>query len=347
MKKIVLLLIFILGISHVMAITETDITKDANIKYKWYKEIIIDELYYPKKDELTDYLEDVMKREYGEFSEWKSEYCNYSEDYYLVEKKVITSYDRLDKIKYILIANASATCPSGRCTDEVKVYYNFENLSYKVLKDNYFGLLIELPDYYEPEKLLFYINTEHKQVIYLSKNKDIPPIMIASPASSENIQVVNNNWEARDEAYIHTFGNDLTIPLIKNINEEEICRVSEISTYRYKVEKEYYDDGFHVKVEDYIPDIVNYQINYTKPFPEVKEIVKNILVPKIEKEYVYSQNESEVNECADDRVIYQTKYVDKFINRVPRQVSILIIVLGLIIIFLIIKIMSKIIGRNN
>ncbi len=170
MKKVFLLLTLVLCISHVKAITETDITSDANIKYKWYKEVIIDELYYPKKDKLADYLEDASKVEYGPFSEWNSEYCSYSEDDYLIRRKLVKTYDKLDKVKYVLIANASATCPTGRCTDEVKIYYNFNNLNYKVLKDNYFGLFIELPDYYEPERLLFYIKTTHQQVLYLSKN---------------------------------------------------------------------------------------------------------------------------------------------------------------------------------
>ena len=346
MKKIFLLLIFIILIGHVKAITETDITNDANVKYKWYKEIIIDELYYPKNKELEGYLEDVTKVEYGAFSEWRSEYCDYSKDDYLIDSKIITTFHRLDKIKYILIANASATCPSGRCTNEVKIYYNFNNLNYKVLKDNYYGLLIELPDYYEPEKLLFYINTEHKQVIYLSKNKEIPPIMIASPPSSENIQVLNNNWEAREEAYIHVEGNDLTIPLIKNIKEEKICRIREINTYRYKISKEYYDDNYHDIVNDYIPDINNYQINYLKQFPQ-KEIIKNILVPKIEKEYVYLTNDAVKEECNNGELVYQTKYVDKYVDKVPKWIYCLILSLGLIIIFLVIKLLSNLVKRNN
>ena len=55
MKKGFLLLILLLCISHVKAITETDIMDDTNIKYKWYKEVISDELYYLKKEKLVDY----------------------------------------------------------------------------------------------------------------------------------------------------------------------------------------------------------------------------------------------------------------------------------------------------
>ena len=340
MKKIFLLLIFIFCVDSVMALTETDITNDTDVKFKWYREVITDELYYPKKDVLDGYYQDDKNVEYGPYSEWKSEYCNYSEEYYLVETKTIVTYDKLDKIKYVLIANASSTCPTGRCTGAIRVYYDFENLDYEILKDNYFGFLISLPGYYEPEKLLFYIETEHKQVIYLSKNIDIPPIMIASPPSSENIQVVNNNWEARDEAYIRVEANDLDIPLIRNIKDDKVCRVREINTYRYKVEKEYYDDEYYTMVDDYIPDIDNYQVIYTKEFPKSKEVIKNILVPKIEKEYIYS-NDIISSECDDNKVIYQNKYIDRFVNKVPRKFYILIVFLGIIIVLLLVKLLSK------
>ena len=346
MKKIFLLLTFILFIDNVNA--TTNITEDTELKFKWYKENVIEELYYPKKDNLPDYLEDVTKIEYGEYSDWNSEYCDYSSDYYLIENKIISSYDKLDKVKYIRINNASATCPSGRCWDEVKVYYNNENLSYKVLSDNYYGLLLELPNYYEPEKLLFYIKTEHQQVIYLSKNKDIPPIMISSPASIENIRVLDDNWQATDESYINVEieGDQPNIPLIKNIQIRKVCRVSEIKTYRYKVEKEYYDDNYYSFLENYIPDINDYIVYYNKQLPETKEIIKKVIVPKIEKEYIYLPDENDNSECEnitnpEEKIIYKTEYIDKIKNKIPISIYFIFIGLIIIIIFLIIKNLAK------
>jgi len=350
MKKIFLLLISILYISNVEAVDKTDITKDTEIKFRWYKEKITEGFFYPKKDKLPDYLEDNNKIEYGEYSDWKAEYCNYSEDNYRIESKTITTYDKLDKIKYIKINNASTTCPSGRCWNDVKIYYNHENIVYKVLSDNYFGLLIELPEEYEPEKLLFYIETEHQQVFYLSKIKDIPPIAISSPASSENIIFLNDKWKATDSSYI-TIESDKEvpdIPLIKNIQTKKVCRVQEIRTYRYKITKEYYDDEYYESLEGYLPDITNYIVNYTKAFPETKEIVKTVTIPKIEKEYIYLQDESSSNENEKsiqkdnyNNIIYETKYIDKIMTKVPTKIYLILIVLALTIIFLTIKLLSK------
>ena len=351
MKKIFLLLIFILCISHVNATNKMDITKDTELKFKWYKEKIIDEFYYPKKDKLSDYLEDQNNIEYGEYSEWSTEYCDYSEENYHIERKTITTYDKLDKIKYIKINNASSTCPSVSCINEVKVYYNHENITYKVLYDNYFGLLLELPNEYEPEKLLFYINTEHQQVIYLSKIKDIPPIAISSPASAENIVFLNDLWNATDSSYINveTEENIPNIPLIKNIETKNVCRIKEIKTYRYKLVKEYYSEDYYSQDNDYIPDITDYIVNYTKEFPQTKEIIKEIVVPKVEKEYIYLQDES-INDDKESKsnqnVIYKTEYIDKVINKVPIKIYIILVLLIIIITILLIKLLSKKVDWN-
>lgn len=345
MKKIFLLLTFILFIDKVNA--TTNITEDTELKFKWYKDNITESLYYPKKDNLPDYFEDETKIEYDEYSGWSSEYCNYSKDYYVIENKVITTYDKLDKVKYIRLNNASTTCQNITCIDEIKIYYNHEELSHKILSNNYRGILIELPNYYEPEKLLFYLDTTHLNVIYLSKNKDIPPITISSPASAEKIRVLDDNWQATDESYINmeTEGEVPNIPLIKNIKRQYICRIKEIKTYRYKIEREYYDDNYYTYLENYTPDINDYVIYYTKELPKHKEIIKEVIVPKIEKEYVYLNDENN-NECEsltnnEEKVIYKTKYIDKIKNKIPLIGYVIFIALFLIIIFLIIKILTK------
>ena len=345
MKKIIFLFILLIFVPNVDAINLTDITTDTQIKYKWYRDEITESFYYPKKDELIDYLEDINQIEYGEYSEWSSDYCNYDSNYYLIENTTITTYEKLDKIKYVLIANASATCPSGRCTDSVNIYYNHENINYKVLSDSYSGLLIELPQKYEPEKLMFHIVTEHQQVIYLSKVKNIPPITISSPASSKNIIFVNDNWQATDSSYItvETTEKVPDIPLIKNIKTKEVCRVREIKTFRYKLTKEYYDDNYYESLDDYFPDITNYQVYYTKSIPETKEIIKEVLVPKIEKEYIYLESENTDDNCISEEqpIIYKTEYKEKIINKAPLKIYITLIILVLSIIFLLVKLLTK------
>ena len=164
-------------------------------------------------------------------------------------------------------------------------------------------------------------------------------MMIASPASKENIQVINDSWEANDDAYIHVTDSNLDIPLIKNIQEEEICRVREIKTYRYKVEREYYDNEYYLDIDGYIPDIADYRVIYMKEFPKTKEVLKNILVPKIEKEYVYLPSEEVDGERTE--IVYQTKYIDKIVDKIPLKMYILITMLGIVIVLLVIKLLSK------
>ena len=73
------------------------------------------------------------------------------------------------------------------------------------------------------------------------------------------------------------------IPLIKNIKTKEVCRVKEIETYRYKTKKEYYDDNYYTYIDDYTPDINDYVVYYNKELPKNKEIIKEVVVSKIEK----------------------------------------------------------------
>ena len=343
MKKLFLLFIFTLCVNSVNAI---DITNDTEIKYKWYHEEVTESFYYPKKDKLDNYLEDPEKIEYGEVSDWSAQYCDYPDDNYLIEQKIITKYDRVNKIKYIKIVSASTTCPTGKCIDDIKIYYNQELVQYKIISEDYYGFLIELPQECEPEKLIFYIKTEHLNVIYLSKTENIAPINISMPATTENIIFFNDSWKIKEPAYI-TVETETTvpnIPHIKNVETYTVCRVQEIKTYRYKLEKQYYDNNYHQEVKGYIPDITNPLVNYTKEFP--KEKIKEVIVPKIEKEYVYLKDEIikdniDTESGNKENIVYQTKYIDRVTNKVPTKIYIILISLILIIIICIIKMLSK------
>ena len=70
----------------------------------------------------------------------------------------------MDKIKYVLVTRASATCYVGNCLDSIDIYYDHKKVDYKLLTGDAFSTLIELPEAYEPEKLMFLLETEHQQI---------------------------------------------------------------------------------------------------------------------------------------------------------------------------------------
>ena len=354
MKKWFILLIFIVFMSVVRADTNIDVTADVNIKYKWYKEEV-EELYYPKGMELSDYIENDSIVKYGEFSDWDSEYCSYSSDNYIISKKDIITYDRLDKIRYALFQNASTTCSSGKCINNVEIYYHNQKIEYKKIRDNYYGLLFDLENEYDPSELLFYVDTDHLYILYLSKEKNIPPIVIESPATNKKIIAMDTTWAIRDLAYVstQTENEDDIASFAKNINKDIVCRVQAINTYRYKITKKYYDDNYYTSMDGYVPEVTSYIVTYNKELPtEVVEVIKEKEVPKIEKEYIYmEQNNENVNtneenddnnkEYINESVIYETKYIDREINKIPIKVYVIFSFLILVNIVLLVKLIAK------
>ena len=92
-----------------------EITKDVEIRYKWYKEIITGE-YYLFKDISSEDKIDKNKIRYGNYSEWKSNYCNLSPEHYEISTRKKYKYNKAENIKYILLENFEYK-------DNIKIYY--------------------------------------------------------------------------------------------------------------------------------------------------------------------------------------------------------------------------------
>ena len=170
MKKLLVIFLYIfLSIDNVLA---EDITGIADIKYKWYKQEETDGIYYPKKDKLDGYLEDVQNIQYDDYTEWNPEYCNYSKDDYLIEEKEITTYDKIVKTKYIRIdINIGSSCTNDNtCFSEILVFSGKNKVDYNIIKNEPNTKVLELFYAIDINDLWFYINANTRYSIYATDN---------------------------------------------------------------------------------------------------------------------------------------------------------------------------------
>jgi len=352
MRKIFILLsMYLLCIPKVFANTNTDITNDVLIKFKWYHDEVTEGFYYPKKDKLSDYFEDATNIEYGEYSDWGRDYCNYSNEYYFIESKNAISYEKIVKIMYIKIQTSDVLTASENRINYFKILSTNKEINYTVVSNNYSGITIKLSEEYDPDELIFYIDSDYTYKIFLSTSLTIYPIILYSPTTNQKLITPNESWKVNTQMYTNEI-SDLYIsksPFIKNIEMRPVCRVKEIKTYRYKTKKEYYDDKYYSNVEGYTPDVFQYNVTYLKEFPEkTVEVVKEVPIVRDSKEYIYVTDDEKreldnnnKESLENEKIIYKTEYVDKIVNKIPVKKYILIIFLIILIILELIKIISK------
>ena len=152
--------------------------------------------------------------------------------------------------------------------------------------------------------------------------------------------------------YIATDETSLT----KKIGQYQICKSTEIVAYKYKIEREYYDDDYHAYVEGYIKDEDDYKLFYKEePIINTVEITKEITKEKIVKQpqiqYVYLPSKNEIqkldsskdkeNEITENKectpqiktqIKTEIKTIEKEMIKTPKRVYIIIAILILLII---------------
>lgn len=341
MKKIILtLLLLILLTKNVFASEENNINK---VLYKWYKEEKIDSLFYPKKETLTDYQEEKNNIQYGEYSEWDNKYCSYSKEYYLVEEKNITKYDELLKTKYIMLESLYNIGISDDF-NIIKIYYNKNELSYKIIDYSTYRIKIELEKEYDTDKLEFYIETSAvRYFIYLFNDINFKKQIISYsviPRHDGKRLVWTKEWISEKSNYESKVSEDTVSESksIKNISSEFICRVREINTYRFKTERKYYDDKYHIFIDGYIPDVESRLIYYEENKDTQKQIIeinKNESNENIIKEENAIEENHEILKC--DSSNNKTIIKKKIIKKVPLKIYIVIIALIFVIVIQMIK----------
>ena len=342
MKKIIIIILFtFIFTKNVVAINEQNVTK---ILYKWYKEEKIEGLFYPKEEKLIGYLEDENNIQYGEYSEWNNNYCYYSKDYYILEEKNITTYDELLETKYIILRSLYNIGTSDDFKI-IKIYYDNTELDYTINEYSAYTIELELDKEYDTGKLEFYIDTNDiRYFILLYNDSELKKLVISYsvvPRHDGKKLIWNEDWISEVSSYKEKETEE-TIEeskTIKNIRTEKKCRVREINTYRYKINKIYYDNEYHLYIDGYIPDITDsiiyYYNNEIEQENKSKETNNFILQNEIKNQKEVIKNTSFSQSIS--KII--TKDIIK--KKTSKKTYILIIILIIIIIFETVKIIRK------
>lgn len=350
MKKIIFILLFVANITIVHANESKDITADAQIKYKWYREEIVEGIYYPKKDILEGYLEDstnVIIAPY--YTVWDEKYCNYSQENYYIEQKKDYIYRVLQNTRYIKLENINY-----EKINNIRIFFKNNELEYEVIEKNDNEIKIDLKEIYDSSKLWFAIDAESSYDIGLSKTLDAKTLILSKHITKDKILIPDKSWIVKNtnKSILYTDErleeNDFTE--LKSVNY--VCRVKEKKSYRYKVNRVYYDNNYYTYVENYIPDKEDYIIEYTKELPiEIIEITQLVKDKEIQKEYIYINDFENINSeekietqdssIIDQNSIIETKYIEneiiKKVYKIPKKIYLIIAILLIIIIVEIIK----------
>jgi len=265
MRKIIIFLICAFFIETVSATEFIDFTDDVELKYRWYKNEIIDGFYHSKREKVDGYIEDVNNVQYGEYSDWDLKYCDYSPEEYLIEEKNITTYEKIANTRYLkmeFIKVDGEYC--NDCVSEIKIFLDKNEIGYEILSQTSRQISIDLLQEYDTEKLWFFIDADHLYNMYLFKDRTTSNENLSVNVKRKKILIPNINW-LKNTALFNKEKTDGFINegiFIKNIETTKVCRVSEIKTYRYKIQKKYYDNNYYSYVDNYIPDITDYFVYY-------------------------------------------------------------------------------------
>ena len=277
MKKIILSFIIILfmPIANAEELTELN---NYEIKYKFYKEKV-DSLYYPKGLSLEGYTEDGSNIQYEDYTDWQDN-CNINNNSQIEYKKEYT-YKEIKKVGSIKLFNFS----DERDQTGIIVYNGNKKINYQNVSPSWSEIHLKLDDYYEADNLLiytFFLNKIDFTIIMYSDHNFEEPILEKRIIRSNfyNI-VVDSKFYVYPNAYIkNTYDRELEDNFFrKKINENTQCRSRNILTYRYKVDREYYDNNYYEYIEGYQKDYDDFKIYYQKD-------TNYIEVSKIEKEYI-------------------------------------------------------------
>lgn len=353
MKKIVFLLLIFTFTINVYADELPENSEDIKILYRWYKEEpSTDGIYYPAKDTLEGYLEDKTKTEYGKYDGLQlPQYCNYSEEHYKITRYTRYIYIMVQDSRYVKITNAN-----NLKQEDIKIYYRNKLIDYNITKMNSNEIEIDFKRNYETTEIWFYIDYEGSYNITLSSNQNFLTETISKDITNEKLLIPDKTWITSKTQYpkVTTSRQMDSHDFIKSATQQLVCSIQEINTYRYKLNKVYYDDNYYEYIEGYLPDINDYII--VLPNKPVESLTKSEVVENNNKEYIYiksSEQENtndEITDSFEDKssesgYIVNTKYiekeVDKEIKKIPTWLYFILSLLIVIIILQFIIIIKK------
>lgn len=343
-------MIMIVPLNLVKADTKKDITSDVEIRYKWYKEVKVGK-YYPIKEKLDGYLTDDTKIQYGNSSDWSEDNCNLSSNHYFLQYKYRNTYRKVDNVRFVKLDNFTYN-------NNIKIYQNNKPLEFTIKMEDS-SVIIDMKKDYMAETLTFYIKDASNYTITLYRNVHLVDVVLSKEiVSDDEVLIPDETWITKDTYYLtyYTYEDLKESGLTKRTKRSPVCSYQEIYIYRYKIEREYYDDDYHLDVPGYIKDVNDYQIYYDeKVITNVVEITNEKIIkePKIEYIYIPRENQksdsSKITECIPKiktEIKTEVKTVEKEKEVIPKKVYILITILIFIVILLVVKLIKKNVERN-
>lgn len=346
-----IILLYVLQISSVKANEKIDITNNSTIKYKWYTEEKTEGKYYPKGEKLEGYYEDIYDIKYGPETQSSEKYCKYSKEKYHIEMDVDRVYKKVVDTRYIKIVG-------NKISENIKVFENTRQIPYSIVKKTDNELIIDLKRLYEVGNLWFYLENSQEFDIYLAFNDYFTSMSLYKHITNEKLIIPDKTWIYENTVYgnLYTTEKKPDNDFLTYTGQRARCRAREILTYRYKINKVYYDNQYHEKIKNYLPDYENYLIEYTGTLPtNIINITKTVkeLIPM--KEYIYideseqdnlnNSSENKKDDNCEPKEVVKTKYVEneiiKKIKVIPQIIYFVISILILIITFLTIKLVKK------
>ncbi len=369
MKKSLLIIILIISlIPYTVKGDELpDITDDIEIRTKWYKEELI-EKYYPKGEALPGYLEDQNKKSYSNYGAYHPDYCTYPKDKYDIIQTIIFEYKNITFTQYIKFINFEYN-------DNITIVYEGEKEDFNIISNDNNELVIELNRLKTTPELMLFVDYNLEYDIEMYFDKELTKLTLKKHIANEKVLIPDRTWVNKNSTYYTTTDTVgySTTGLVNNLGSTKRCRYRTINTYRYKIEKHYYDDNYYNKldVEGYIPDMTDFKIYYKgeeliktvevpiyekvteyitkyKTIEVPKEIIKTIKVEVPVEVEVQKDESNKETDCPEPLLKEQVKYIDKIkkIYKTPKYMYLIIGSLSLIIITLS-TILIKKMSTNN
>ena len=324
-----------------------DITTAVEIRYKWYKEKVQGD-YYPLQELKEGYISDDSKIKYGPLSNWNESNCNLPGNYYLLERDTVKTYRRVEPIRFVKLENFIYN-------NNIEIFHNNEKIDFTIVSKDDNTVVLNLIRAYYVDNLTFYIKNESDYKITLYKEKYLNKKNFSKQISNKELLIPDETWITAEATYENYYSGETLreTAFTKFTKSTQICRYQEIYAYKYKIEREYYDDNYHLHVDGYIKDEKDYQILYQEdPIINTVEITteKIIKEPKIEYVYIPSENNiekidsSKEKQCIpkiETQIKKEIQTIEKEIYKIPKKIYLIITILILIIIILLAKLMRN------
>ena len=254
---------------------------ELQFRYKFYKEVKNGK--YLRKGQVSEYeYEDLNNVRYGPYSNYQVD-CQ-SKPGYRINYGKMYKYQELLPIRYVKITNISNEKVNIKdisvYSASKKIDYEIETLIEDNLIDSFDNIIIYLSNNVNLYNFKINLELSNKDTSYeilLSNDNSFSDNKIVSRVignSKKTMYFYDDNFILYENyGDIKTDYNIVVRDFMKVISVDTVCRFSEIFTYHYNIEKEYYDDNYYEDISNltdlsdedkilYKKDLDSYKIYY-------------------------------------------------------------------------------------